>query len=167
MVDRILQQSIHRKWQQQYRDGRIGTNHSTTQWRCIAQHFIHGSRSSGEQIREKQMPRHRWYHSGNDAGWWREGDICNLQSDMARGESTCRVDTINHHHNTKERRLDRIQQLQNNCSAKSHVIGVDDGAVGEVESTDGAISLRRASRIQARQEHNASDTDPKIKCRVG
>lgn len=47
-------------------------------------------------------------------------DTQNLQSDMAGRENIRGMSKISHRHNTKERRLGRMQQLQDNCSVKSH-----------------------------------------------
>jgi hypothetical protein len=70
-------------------------------------------------------------------------------------------------YNTKERRLGRMQQLQDSCSAKPRGVSFDDGATGVTESKEGTTFVRGAGWIQEGQKHDTSKPDSKAYCREG
>jgi hypothetical protein len=93
------------------------------------------------------------------------GDSHHLQSDMAGRESTRGMGEVSHHYNTKERRLGRMQQLQDSCFAKPRGESFDDGATGKTESADGTAFVRGAGRMQEGQKHEKSNHVSKAYCR--
>jgi hypothetical protein len=58
--------------------------------------------------------------------------------------------------------LKKVQQLKNNSTAQSYAQSSNDGLVGETQSTGGALSYGRTSRIQERPQHDTTNSDAPI-----